>query len=44
MERSAPSLRRYAHYTSGFEDAINVLNTWTKREKKFDALVRKFEV
>ena len=31
-------------YTSGFEDAIKTLTDWTKKEKKFDALVKDFEV
>jgi FYVE/RhoGEF/PH domain-containing protein 5/6 len=43
IERLAPFLKLYAHYTAGFEDAMKMLTTWTKREKKFDALVREFE-
>ena len=44
IERLAPFLKLYAHYTSGFEDAMKLLTSWTKRDKKFDALVRDFEV
>ena len=44
IERLAPFLKLYAHYTAGFEDAMKILTSWTKREKKFDILVREFEV
>jgi len=37
-------LQTYSIYTSGFEDAIKTLTDWTKKEKKFDALVKDFEV
>jgi len=37
-------LQAYSTYTSGFEDAIKTLTEWTKKEKKFDALVKEFEV
>ncbi len=42
--RLAPFLRLYSHYTSGFEDAIKTLTDCAKRDRKFDALVRDFEV
>ena len=34
----------YSIYTSGFEDAIKLLTEWTKKEKRFDILVKNFEV
>jgi len=37
-------LQLYSIYTSGFEDAIKTLTEWTKKEKRFDALVKNFEV
>ena len=37
-------LQLYSIYTSGFEDAIKLLTEWTKKEKRFDALVKNFEV
>ena len=37
-------LQLYSIYTSGFEDAIKTLTEWTKKEKRFDMLVKDFEV
>lgn len=37
-------LQLYSIYTSGFEDAIKLLTEWTKKEKRFDMLVKNFEV
>lgn len=37
-------LQLYSIYTSGFEDAIKTLTEWTKKEKRFDTLVKNFEV
>ena len=44
IARLAPFLKLYAHYTSGFEDAMKLLTHWTKKEKKFDVVVKAFEV
>ena len=44
IERLAPFLKLYAHYVAGYKDAMNMLTTWTKREKKVEAVVREFEV
>ena len=42
--RLAPFLKLYAHYTSGFEEAVKTLTDCTKRDRKFDSVVREFEV
>ena len=42
--RLAPFLKLYSHYTSGFEEAMKTLTECTKRDKKFDTIVRDFEV
>ena len=42
--RLAPFLKLYSHYTSGFEEAMKTLTECTKKDKKFDAIVRDFEV
>lgn len=42
--RLAPFLKLYAHYTSGFEEAVKTLTDCTKKDRKFDSVVREFEV
>ena len=42
--RLAPFLKLYATFTAGFEDAIKTLTECTKKDRKFDAVVRDFEV
>ena len=42
--RLAPFLKLYTTYTAGFEDAMKLLTEWTEKSKKFDSLVREFEV
>ena len=44
ISRLAPFLRLYSHYTSGFEEAMKTLTDCTKKDRKFDSLVREFEV
>ena len=44
IARLAPFLKLYATYTAGFEDAMKTLTEWTKRDRKFDTLIREFEV
>ena len=42
--RLAPFLKLYSTYTAGFEDAVKTLTECTKKDRKFDAVVREFEV
>ena len=44
IARLAPFLKLYSMYTSGFEDAMKTLSDWTKRDKRFNTLIREFEV
>ena len=42
--RLAPFLKLYSTYTAGFEDAMKTLTEVSKKDRKFDTLVREFEV
>ena len=44
LSELAPFLKLYVHYISKFDSAMRTLTEVSRKEKKFEAALRKFEV
>ena len=44
LSRLAPFLKLYSQYTSKFHSAMESMTAWAKKERRFDAALKQFEV
>ena len=44
LSELAPFLKLYVHYISKFDSAMRTLTEFSRKEKKFEAALKKFEV